>query len=61
MATLLGRLPDDEAQLLRMRFHEELSQNEIADRTGIPLGTVKTRMVRALKRLRDMIEEEGGR
>jgi RNA polymerase sigma-70 factor (ECF subfamily) len=61
MATLLERLPDEEAQLLRMRFHEELSQNEIADRTGVPLGTVKTRMVRALRRLRDMIDEEGGR
>jgi RNA polymerase sigma-70 factor, ECF subfamily len=61
MATLLGRLPDDEAHLLRLRFHEELSQNEIAERTGIPLGTVKTRMVRALRRLRDMVEEEGGR
>lgn len=61
MATLLGRLPDDEARLLRMRFHEELSQNEIAERTGIALGTVKTRMVRALRRLRDMVDEEGGR
>jgi RNA polymerase sigma-70 factor, ECF subfamily len=61
MSTMLGRLPEEEAQLLRMRFHEELSQSEIAGRTGIALGTVKTRMVRALRRLRDMMEEEGGR
>ena len=56
MAQLLARLPQEEARLLRMRFHEELSQSEIAQVTGVPLGTVKTRMVRALARLREMIE-----
>ncbi len=56
MAVLLTQLPEDEARMLRMRFHEGLSQAEIAERTGIPLGTVKTYMVRALRRLRDMIE-----
>ena len=43
---------------LRMRFYEGLSQSEIAERTGIALGTVKMRMVAALRRLRDLIEEE---
>ena len=37
----------------------ELSQTEIAARTGLPLGTVKTRMVRALTRMRELIDEEG--
>ena len=32
MAHYLGRLPEDERALLRMRFYEELSQTEIADR-----------------------------
>jgi RNA polymerase sigma-70 factor (ECF subfamily) len=59
MAILVARLPDEEARMLRMRFHEGLSQAEIAERTGIPLGTVKTYMVRGLRRLRDMIEEGG--
>ena len=57
MAVLLARLPDAEARMLRMRFHEGLSQAEIAERTGIPLGTVKTYMVRGLRRLRGMIED----
>ncbi len=61
MAYLLGRLPDEEERVLRMRFHEGLSQSEIAARTGIPLGTIKTQMVRALGRLRDMVEAEEGR
>jgi len=58
MAHLLTQLPREEAQILRMRFHEELSQREIAARTGIPLGTVKTRMVSALARLRMLMERE---
>lgn len=60
MAHYLGRLPDDERVLLRLRFYEELSQTEIAERTGVALGTVKARMVRGLRRLREMIETEEG-
>ena len=59
MAVLVARLPEDQARILRMRFHEGLSQTEIAARTGIPLGTVKTYMVRGLRRLRELMEEEG--
>jgi RNA polymerase sigma-70 factor (ECF subfamily) len=58
VAGLLARLPDDERALLRMRFFEELSQSEIAAATGIPLGTVKARMVRGLTRLRDLLDAE---
>ena len=58
---LLDRLPRDEAAILRARFHSGLSQAEIAERSGVPLGTVKMRMVQGLARLRDLIEaEEGG-
>jgi RNA polymerase sigma-70 factor (ECF subfamily) len=60
MAHYLGRLPEDERVLLRMRFYEELSQTEIAERTGVALGTVKARMVRGLRRLRQLIEAEEG-
>lgn len=58
VAHLLSRLRPDEAQLLRMRFYEGLAQPEIAERTGLPLGTVKMRMVAALRRLRDLLDEE---
>ena len=60
LAGCLERIPADEAEDLRMRFYEGLSQSEIAERTGTPLGTVKTRMVRGLARLREMIGEEEG-
>ncbi len=61
MRALLDRLPAAEAELLRLRFYAGFSQSEIAEREGIPLGTVKTRMVSGLRRLREMIEEENGR
>ncbi len=61
VAHLLSRLRPDDALLLRLRFYEGLSQSEIAERSGIPLGTVKMRMVAALDHLRELVtaEEEG--
>lgn len=61
MRALLEELPESEAELLRSRFYGELTQSEIAERDGIPLGTVKTRMFSGLRRLRAMIDEENGR
>jgi RNA polymerase sigma-70 factor (ECF subfamily) len=60
VAHLLGQLPAEEADLLRRRFYREQSQREIAAETGVPLGTVKMRMVQGLTRLRGLIEEEEG-
>jgi RNA polymerase sigma-70 factor (ECF subfamily) len=59
MTHLLERLPAEERELLRMRFYAELTQTEIAERTGLPLGTIKGRMVRGLERLRGLLDEEG--
>lgn len=59
VAHLLDRLPREEAELLRLRFYDDLSQTEIAERTGIALGTVKKRMVRGLGRLREALDAEG--
>jgi RNA polymerase sigma-70 factor (ECF subfamily) len=61
LTALVQELPPEERALLALRFHGGLSQSEIAERTGIPLGTVKTRMVRGLERLRAALEAEGGR
>jgi RNA polymerase sigma-70 factor (ECF subfamily) len=58
MAGMIAALPRDEAQMLRLRFYEGLSQREIAERTGMPLGTVKMRMIQALDRVRSMLGEE---
>ncbi|MBJ7329787.1 MAG: sigma-70 family RNA polymerase sigma factor [Solirubrobacteraceae bacterium] len=58
LAAMLAELPPEEADVLRMRFQLNLSQSEIAERTGIKMGTVKTRMARGLNRLRDELGEE---
>jgi RNA polymerase sigma-70 factor (ECF subfamily) len=59
MTALLRRLPAEEADVLRRRFYGQRSQREIADETGLALGTVKMRMVSGLRRLRDLLEDEG--
>jgi RNA polymerase sigma-70 factor (ECF subfamily) len=56
---LLSKIPERERALLRMRFYSDMSQSEIAASTGIPLGTVKMQMVAGLRRLRELLDEEG--
>ncbi len=57
VAQMLDRLPREEAEMLRARFYLGKSQSEIADETGVALGTVKMRMVEGLRRLRELLEE----
>jgi RNA polymerase sigma-70 factor, ECF subfamily len=59
MAHLLSQLPADERRLLELRFYAERTQTEIAAETGLALGTIKSRMVRGLERLRGLMDEEG--
>lgn len=51
----LATMPDDERLVIVLAYGEDLSQSEIAERLGWPLGTVKTRTRRALARLRDVL------
>ena len=51
----LATLSDGERDLLRLAYFSDLSQSEIAVRTNIPLGTVKSRMRSGLIRLRDAL------
>jgi RNA polymerase sigma-70 factor (ECF subfamily) len=56
IAEALAGMPDDERTVILLAYQQELSQSEIADRLGWPLGTVKTRTRRALARLRSLLE-----
>ena len=52
----LGALSPDERSLIELAYYEGLSHAQIATRTGLALGTVKTRIRVALTRLRDRLE-----
>lgn len=55
----IGRLPAEQLTLIRLAFFEGLSHSQIAETTGLPLGTVKSRIRLAFTRLRRELEEEG--
>jgi RNA polymerase sigma-70 factor, ECF subfamily len=54
----IGELVERERAVIELAYWGGLSQSEIADRLGIPLGTVKTRTRSALSRLADLLEED---
>ena len=55
----LAQLPDEQSQLLLLAYFDGLSQSEIAERLGAPLGTVKTRMRTGLMKLRELLKGKG--
>lgn len=52
----LATLPDDQRQLLDLAFFQEKSHSDISVETGIPLGTVKSRIRLAMQRIRKVID-----
>jgi RNA polymerase sigma factor (sigma-70 family) len=52
----IGALPPEQAELLRLAFFNDKSHGAIARERGMPLGTVKSRLRLALRRLRQFLE-----
>jgi RNA polymerase sigma-70 factor (ECF subfamily) len=53
----LARLPGDQREAIELGFFGGITHEGIARRTGLPLGTVKTRIRTGLRRLRDALGE----
>jgi RNA polymerase sigma-70 factor, ECF subfamily len=56
VAGALSRISAEHREVLNLAYFEGLSQREISQRTGVPLGTIKSRTTAALKRLRQAME-----
>jgi RNA polymerase sigma-70 factor, ECF subfamily len=56
IADALAALAPHERSVITLAYADGMSQSEIASRLGWPIGTVKTRTRRALRRLRDVLE-----
>lgn len=59
VSAVLRTLPDEQRDVLALRFHGGHSYEEIAEITGVPLGTVKSRIFHAVKACRKQFAERG--
>lgn len=59
VAKAVQRLPDEQRQVLLLVGLEGFSYEEAAQIAGIPIGTVMSRLSRARRRLREMLEDVG--
>lgn len=55
--SVLATLPPDQSEVVTLSYVEGLSHSEIAERLGLPLGTVKSRMRLAYQKVKEAVED----
>lgn len=53
----MSELPDEQLEVVKWSFVEGAAHSEIAERLGLPLGTVKSRLRLAMRRMRKSLED----
>lgn len=56
----LGELPEEPREIFMLHFEQGMTHPEIVEKTGLPLGTVKTRLRRGLIELRNKLRRPDG-
>lgn len=51
----LSRLPKEQREVIELAFYHGLSHSQIANRLGAPLGTVKSRVLLGMRKLKDLL------
>jgi RNA polymerase sigma-70 factor (sigma-E family) len=58
LGAALRRLPDRQRAAIVLRYYEDLSERDVAELLGCPLGTAKASIWRGLARLRTLLQED---
>jgi RNA polymerase sigma-70 factor (ECF subfamily) len=56
VASVLQQLPERARTVVELAYFDDLTHAQIAERTDLPLGTVKSDIRRALQRMRENLE-----